>query len=209
MFVPATSPGGHRPDPVRPPASGSGHRRFIVVSLLLAAAAMLLAGCGQPAPSSAPASTVVGTVTVGPLPTTAPSTVTVVEVPATASAVAVRVSPPSSVEVAPPVPTIDPEFAALPCAERAGLALEVGWPRTEVPKVLRTMWRESRCLPWVRSTTSDSGLMQINDVVLRDWRFQRDFPVFFPQSLFDPTTNLTVALWLWHIDGWTPWRGGA
>lgn len=38
-----------------------------------------------------------------------------------------------------------------------------GW---SVPRMSGLMWRESRCIPNVRSTTRDTGLLQINDVNL-------------------------------------------
>lgn len=131
--------------------------------------------------------------------------ITAVSDAATPTKVAVRVSPPPTTTILPH----EERYPGLPCSQWADLALEVGWPSEQLPKLLRTMWRESRCQPEVRSTTSDSSLMQINDVVLRDWRFQRDWPSFRFEQIFDPRTNLAVALWLWGVDGWTPWRGGA
>lgn len=118
----------------------------------------------------------------------------------------VRLVPPIQ-EVEPPV-YVNP-YASFACGMYASTAIKVGWPEAQIPKVLRTMFRESRCSPWIRSTTSDSGLMQINDIVLRDWRFKRDWPEFNPGTLFNPEVNLSVALWLWTVDGWGPWRGGA
>lgn len=38
---------------------------------------------------------------------------------------------------------------------------DTGW---DVEKMSRIMWRESRCTTNIRSTTSDTGLLQINDV---------------------------------------------
>lgn len=41
------------------------------------------------------------------------------------------------------------------------LAPKGGW---DVKKMSGLMWRESRCKPMVRSTTRDTGLLQINDI---------------------------------------------
>jgi len=127
-------------------------------------------------------------------------------------ATAVRITAPASVEQLAPVnydALTDAEYVSYECGHWAGEAKAVGWPTEQIPKLLRTMNRESNCEPSTRSHTSDSGLMQVNDIVLRDARFQRDWPNFDPGSLFDPDVNLAVALWLWSIDGWRPWGGGA
>lgn len=101
VFVPATSPGGHGPGPVLPPAGRPGLVRFITATVLLFVVCTLLAGCG-PAPSAAPAtSTVPATVAIGVLP---PEFDTITTEPTTASSPAGRVSPPSSVEIAGPSP---------------------------------------------------------------------------------------------------------
>lgn len=152
------------------------------------------------------------TATVGE--TTAPSSVLEIhaQLPAFAAVRAVRIDPPET-----PAPTTtvdldglaDAHYADYPCAQWAGEALAAGWPHEQMPKVLRTMFRESRCQWDVRSTTSDSGLLQINDIVLRDWRFHRDWPNFDRSTIFVPAVNLAVAHWLWTIDGWRPWVGGA
>jgi hypothetical protein len=166
---------------------------------------MALYGCGENGPVGTPTETA-SVVELTPLPTIA-------EVAAAASVTtsAVRLVPPVTVTAAPVDydALADAEYAEFTCGMFAGEALEAGWPREQLPKVLRTMYRESNCLPHVRSTTSDSGLMQINDIVLRDHRFKRDWPGFYAGDLFDPLTNLRVAHWVWTIDGWTPWRGGA
>lgn len=183
------------------------------VFLSLAVLAFLVAlavGCGTPMaapPGTEPAAT--------DAPTTVPPTIVELAAPIdTALSAPVRLNPPTTqIEVAqePPDPSgqILTMFAHLPCVWYAPTAATAGWTLELIPKMLRTMFRESRCLPWVRSTTSDSGLLQINDIVLRDWRFKRDWPEFDPATLFDPPVNLAVAWWLFNIDGWTPWRGGA
>lgn len=124
---------------------------------------------------------------------------------ATATKGADRLSPPPTTTIRPH----EERYPGLPCSQWADLALEVGWPSAELPKLLRTMWREARCDMNVRSTTSDSCVVQINDVVFTDWRFKRDWPGFDRSTIFDPRVCLSVGYWLFMIDGWTPWRGGA
>jgi hypothetical protein len=184
---------------------------FLTIAIC-ALASWLLLGCGAPtetAPNTQP--TAVDTVPSDTFPHTV-----VIDSPAVVIERAQRVTTlPLVVETAAPTTTVDPDAAAdatysgLPCHQWAGEAIAAGWPVDLIPKVLRTMWRESRCQPEVRSTTSDSGLLQINDIVLRDHRFRRDWPNFDPATLFDPNVNLAVALWLYGVDGWAPWRGGA
>lgn len=114
--------------------------------------------------------------------------------------------------------TVDDAHASYHCGQWASEALEAGWPVQQVPKLLRTIRRESMCIPYARSGTRDSGLAQINDIILRDMRqrphlwgyaLSRIGHVPTIEELFDPLTNLIVAHNLWMIDGWRPWRGGA
>lgn len=177
--------------------------------MLLFIVCTLLAACGHSGHTSPPSSLVPLTVGIGVLP---PVLETVTTDGATATTPAVRVNPPTSVESAPPVDwdaLAAAEYSGYPCSQWAGKALAAGWPVEQMPKVLRTMWRESRCRWDVRSSTADSGLMQINDIVLTDWRFHRDWPGFDRSTIFDPSVNLAVAYWLFTIDGWRPWSGGA
>ena len=169
-------------------------------SLPLLAATLLLSACGAAA-TAAPATDA----------TTSTST-TVAPLVATATMPAVRVTTTvPTVETAPVDldAVADAAWAGYPCNQWAGEALAAGWPVEQMPKLLRTMFRESRCDMNARSTTSDSCGMQINDIVLRDWRFKRDWPGFDQATIFDPAVCLSVAYWLWKIDNWTPWRGGA
>lgn len=86
-----------------------------------------------------------------------------------------------------------------------------GW---NVAKMSRTMWRESRCTPWVRSRSRDSGLLQINDVNLPYLSSKMGFRVT-SQSLMDPQTNIRAAALLcsYARKAWgscyVPWSGGA
>ena len=79
------------------------------------------------------------------------------------------------------------------CAEWWQLAAEVGWPEGELPTMDRVMWCESRCEPHAYNRSGASGLMQ----VLKSHAPDAD--------LFDPATNLTVALRVWQRQGWRAW----
>jgi soluble lytic murein transglycosylase-like protein len=73
------------------------------------------------------------------------------------------------------------------------------------------MWRESRCQPEVRSRTSDTGLLQINDVN-RPWlshRFGSDVTV---ETLKNADINVKASAELFKYwsrvtgNGYQPWR---
>lgn len=64
-----------------------------------------------------------------------------------------------------------------------------GW---NVARMSRIMWRESRCTPFVRSRTRDSGLLQINDVNL-PWLSSRMGRRITSGALMDPATNIIAA----------------
>ena len=84
----------------------------------------------------------------------------------------------------PPAPT-----AAL-CPEWWTLAQQAGWTYEQLETALdRIMWRESRCLPEVRSRTSDTGLTQINDIHLD----MLEAAGISADMLTDPLWNLIAA----------------
>lgn len=101
------------------------------------------------------------------------------------------------------------------CAEWAGLAFDVGWPAVEIPKLLRIMFRESRCLPGACSESDsgrvcrDWGLMQINEY---SWRRTIVGQGYVMADMWVPEHNLRFALWVWSYsferngDGWLPWK---
>lgn len=64
-----------------------------------------------------------------------------------------------------------------------------GWDTLKMSKI---MWRESRCQAWVRSKTSDTGLLQINDVN-HPWLSDRLGVAVTIEWLKDPTNNVTAA----------------
>lgn len=77
------------------------------------------------------------------------------------------------------------------CPQWWTLAQQAGWTYEDLETALDIiMWRESRCTAEVRSSTSDSGLLQINDI-------HRDHLAglgITPEMLFDPFWNLVAGL---------------
>jgi soluble lytic murein transglycosylase-like protein len=80
-----------------------------------------------------------------------------------------------------------------------------GWPDEQLDTVDLIMWRESRCTPDARSKTSDSGLMQINDM-------HREHLANYGLTLadlFDPFLNLYAARIVSDLAvsyGWSPFQ---
>lgn len=80
------------------------------------------------------------------------------------------------------------------CSEWFPLAVEVGWPVERLEILGPIMWAESRCDPTVWGTGA-YGLTQIQHNAHEGWL--RDvFGITNRDDLYDPTINLTVALWL-------------
>jgi hypothetical protein len=90
---------------------------------------------------------------------------------------------------APPPTTI----TAGPCGQWADTATAAGWAAGEWPTVARVMWCESRCQPTARNRSGAAGLME----VMPGWWGGRD--------PYDPAANLTMALEVWHAQGWRAW----
>lgn len=102
------------------------------------------------------------------------------------------------------------------CEEWIPTALAAGWEHGDLPKLLRIMWRESRCLPDACGETDspnvrrcrDWGLMQINDYSWK--RIVRGLGLEIEQ-MWDPYWNLWFARWLFDYSvkyndyGWQPW----
>lgn len=101
------------------------------------------------------------------------------------------------------------------CREWAGLAYDIGWPKSEIPRLLKIMHRESRCLPNACSESDsgrvcrDWGLMQIND---HSWKRTITGQGYVMSDMWNPEHNLRFALWLYRYsedrngDGWQPWK---
>jgi hypothetical protein len=111
-----------------------------------------------------------------------------------------------------------------PCDQWAPLALQVGWPAEELPKLMRIMYRESRC-NWDSHNQTDPasgsrGLLQVNGYWCRPSQWSergwlQDRGVLETcDDLFDPETNIRAALMIWwygvekHGCGWGPWSFG-
>lgn len=111
------------------------------------------------------------------------------------------------------------EAADQDCGEWAGLAFDVGWPVNEIPKLLRVIYRESRCQPTACSIPDrpdqrrcrDWGLTQINDY---SWKRTVRGQGLEMDDLWQPDHNLRFALWLFRYSeestgcGWSPWSLG-
>ena len=117
---------------------------------------LMLSACGQQVQGAAPETT----------PAVTTTTVATVPAPAVAAAPAVRLDPPTTtstvvVAVGPP-PTMT---STRRCTQWEPLLIELappsGW---SVDRMSKYMWRETRCIPNLRSTTADSGLLQVNDI---------------------------------------------
>jgi membrane-bound lytic murein transglycosylase MltF len=83
-----------------------------------------------------------------------------------------------------------------------------GW---DVARMSRIMWRESRCQPTVRSRTSDTGVLQINDIN-RPWLTQRFGFDVTVEALKDADMNVRSSAELFRFwrrsvgDGYQPWK---
>ena len=76
----------------------------------------------------------------------------------------------------------------------------IGW---DVVRMSKYMYRESNCQPAVRSRTSDTGLLQINDINLQYLR-QRMGEWVDRWTLTDPVQNIRAAAQLctfWAVNG--------
>lgn len=126
----------------------------------------------------------------------------------------------TTVEVAPP-PVPSTTTTTIPtgdwnCPEWMSLALEAGWSVEELPRLDKTMFRESTCRNDAHNPndpgTGSYGLMQINGAAWCDgskyypngW-LQDQSILYTCTDLYDPLTNLRAALAIWQRSGWSPW----
>ena len=101
------------------------------------------------------------------------------------------------------------------CPEWEPLAREVGWPEPELERLDYVVFRESRCDPtqWNPDDPmgGSHGLTQVNGFWCRPTRYwpdgwlQAQEQVDQCVDLYDPETNLSSALAMWHNSGWGPW----
>lgn len=107
------------------------------------------------------------------------------------------------------------------CGEYFGLAMAVGWPADQWPKISKVMYRESRCNFDSFNPTDPNGgsrgLMQINGFWCRPNRYTsqgylQDYGILKTcDDLYIPEINLRAALQMWLYSeakngcGWRPW----
>ena len=102
------------------------------------------------------------------------------------------------------------------CEIALQLALDVGWPASEMATLANVLWRESRCTPGPVHNPDDPmggsrGLLQINGFWCEP---QKSWPIGWLQAkgivtdcddLYDGETNLRAGLAIWRNSGWHPW----
>ena len=104
--------------------------------------------------------------------------------------------------------TSSPVTAARPsCSTPAmvRLARNAGWPEAQIPRVMRVMWRESRCQSNAHNKWA-TGLMQIHRINLR-WLSSSPLHIVHRAELLSPMRNLQAAHAVWVRQGWNAWGG--
>jgi hypothetical protein len=98
------------------------------------------------------------------------------------------------------------------CRRFTALALEVGWHKREIPRLMAICARESKgfARAWNQRDpyTGSYGLMQINGsnkTFLKNAGIVRKAM----QELWTPRRNLKAALALFKRHGWAPWNGNS
>lgn len=201
----STTPLPSPPTPVGRAARRRRRRRFTHLSL---AAGALVVGTGQcDAPSSPAAPHVAAAPTAAPA--TPASTTTILATTTTTISTAV----PTTTAPAAIVPGPDGTATAGRCTQYDDLLVRyapaAGW---DVDRMSRLAWRESNCWPEIRSRTSDTGLLQINDITLSFLNDTLGEPVD-RTTLTDPVQNVRAAAALcdfWVRNGsscYQPWGG--
>ena len=103
------------------------------------------------------------------------------------------------------------------CRGVVPVAIEAGWDLKLIPQLLKTIWRESRCLPEACGETDrpdlrkcrDWGLLQINDYT---WKEVVEMMNLRMEQMLDPYYNLAFGKWMYDYslnlvgDGWKPWQ---
>ena len=108
------------------------------------------------------------------------------------------------------VPATQTKAATEPdCLRFTALALEVGWAKREIPRLMQICKRESKGFTraWNQRDpyTGSYGLMQIN-AQHKAWLMQTGL-ITGLDDLFNPDINLRAALHLYRMVGnsWSPW----
>jgi hypothetical protein len=101
------------------------------------------------------------------------------------------------------------------CEIALQLALDVGWPASEMATLANVLWRESRCTPDAYNELDpmggSHGYMQINSFWCKpnsNWPqgwLQTKGIVITCHDLYDPATNLRAGLAIYRNSGWHPW----
>jgi hypothetical protein len=98
------------------------------------------------------------------------------------------------------------------CLRFTALALEVGWDKREIPRLMQICKRESKgfARAWNQKDpyTGSYGLMQINGSnkgFLKEAGIVRKAMT----ELWTPRRNLKAALALFKRHGWVPWKGNS
>lgn len=99
------------------------------------------------------------------------------------------------------------------CLNRAELAVELnraGWPSSELTTAVDEFMQESNgCVNAI-----DGGAVGVAGIAWlghtkTGWNAERPrFPQYEDRNPYDVTVNLSLALEIWLINGWRPWRGG-
>ena len=107
------------------------------------------------------------------------------------------------------VPATQTKAATEPdCLRFTALALEVGWAKREIPRLMQICKRESKgfARAWnQRDPLGSYGIMQING---SNKRFLVESGIVRKamQELWSPRKNLKAALALFKRHGWEPWK---
>jgi hypothetical protein len=107
------------------------------------------------------------------------------------------------------VPATQTKAAVEPdCLRFTALALEVGWAKREIPRLMQICKRESKgfARAWnQRDPLGSYGIMQING---SNKRFLVESGIVRKamQELWSPRKNLKAALALYKRHGWEPWK---
>jgi hypothetical protein len=111
------------------------------------------------------------------------------------------------------VPATQTRAAVQPnCDRDKKLALEVGWQKKDIPRLLAICTRESKgfARAWNRADpfTGSYGKMQING---SNKRFLMDAGIVRKDmtELWLPRKNFQAALALFERHGWAPWKGNS
>jgi len=118
-----------------------------------------------------------------------------------------------------PPTTLPPYRKSAPewrCDEWMELAMQVGWPEDQLPKLSYVIYRESRCRPDQHNPDDpmggSNGLTQINKFWCKPTQYwpngwlQTQGILESCDDLYDPEVSLKASLAIWKNSGWSPWN---